>query len=70
MPPYLPDTPEIRGDMLDYYFAVERFDREVGEILISTDSEALVSHTPLEEMKESAQRLYDAHRDEIEATFS
>ena len=43
---------------------------EVGEILISADSEALVSHTPLEEMKERAQRLYDAHRDEIEATFS
>jgi len=33
VPPYLPDTPEIRSDMLDYYFEVERFDRELGEIL-------------------------------------
>jgi len=43
---------------------------EVGEILISTDSEAVVSHTPLDDMKGKAQRLYDAHRDEIEAAFS
>src|SRR5256885_5430331 len=33
VPPYLPDTPEVRGDMLDYYFAVQRFDRDVGEVL-------------------------------------
>jgi hypothetical protein len=43
---------------------------EVGEILINADAEAVVSHTPLDEMKEKAQRLYDAHRDEIEAAFS
>jgi len=43
---------------------------EVGEILISADSETAISHTPLDEMKERAQRLYDVHRDEIEATFS
>jgi arylsulfatase A-like enzyme len=29
----LPDTPEVRGDILDYYFAVERYDRDVGAIL-------------------------------------
>lgn len=33
VPPYLPDVPEVRRDMLDYYFEVQRFDREVGEIL-------------------------------------
>lgn len=33
VPPYLPDTPEIRGDLADYYVAVQRFDRDVGEIL-------------------------------------
>ena len=33
VPPFLPDTPEVRGDLLDYYVEVQRFDREVGEIL-------------------------------------
>ncbi len=33
VPPFLPDTSEIRGDLADYYFEVQRFDREVGEIL-------------------------------------
>src|SRR5918912_1449689 len=42
---------------------------EVGEILISADSEAVVSHTTLEEMRDEARRLYEAHRDEVEAAF-
>ncbi|MBA3438415.1 MAG: sulfatase [Pyrinomonadaceae bacterium] len=33
VPAFLPDTPEVRGDILDYYFEVQRFDREVGELL-------------------------------------
>jgi N-sulfoglucosamine sulfohydrolase len=33
VPPSLPDTPEVRSDLLDYYFEVQRFDRAVGEIL-------------------------------------
>jgi arylsulfatase A-like enzyme len=33
VPPDLPDCPEVRGDILDYYFAVQRFDRELGECL-------------------------------------
>ena len=33
VPPYWPDTPEIRSDILDYYYVVERFDRELGEML-------------------------------------
>lgn len=33
VPAFLPDTPEVRRDILDYYFEVERFDREVGEII-------------------------------------
>jgi len=33
LPPYFPDTPAVRGDMLDYYFEVQRFDSQVGEIL-------------------------------------
>ena len=33
VPRFLPDTPEVRQDLLDYYFEVERFDRELGQIL-------------------------------------
>jgi arylsulfatase A-like enzyme len=33
VPPYLPDTPEVRGDLLDYYAAVQRYDRDTGEAL-------------------------------------
>jgi N-sulfoglucosamine sulfohydrolase len=33
VPPVWPDTREVRSDILDYYFEVERFDREVGELL-------------------------------------
>lgn len=33
VPPSLPDTPEVRRDILDYYFAVQRFDRALGEQL-------------------------------------
>ncbi len=33
VPEFLPDEPEVRSDILDYYFEIERFDRELGEIL-------------------------------------
>lgn len=33
VPPYLPDTPEVRSDILDYYFEVQRFDRDIGAML-------------------------------------
>ena len=33
VPLFLPDTPEVRKDLLDYYFEIERFDREIGEML-------------------------------------
>jgi uncharacterized sulfatase len=33
VPAFLPDAPEVRSDILDYYFAVERYDRDTGEIL-------------------------------------
>jgi hypothetical protein len=41
----------------------------VGDICIHTVSGTVVSHTPLAEMKQAAQALYDVHRDAIEATF-
>lgn len=33
VPPFLPDTPEVRSDLLDYLFAVQRYDRDTGEML-------------------------------------
>ena len=33
VPPFLPDTPEIRADLLDYAVEVEWFDAQVGRIL-------------------------------------
>jgi N-sulfoglucosamine sulfohydrolase len=33
VPPFLPDMPEVRADLADYFFEVQRFDREVGEIV-------------------------------------
>ncbi|HET7695387.1 MAG TPA: sulfatase-like hydrolase/transferase [Vicinamibacterales bacterium] len=33
VPGYLPDTPIVRGDLLDYYLEVQRFDRDVARML-------------------------------------
>jgi N-sulfoglucosamine sulfohydrolase len=33
VPSYLPDTPEIRGDIADYYAAIQHFDGQVGELI-------------------------------------
>lgn len=33
LPPYYPDHKTVRSDICDYYFEVQRFDREVGELL-------------------------------------
>ncbi len=33
IPACFPDAPEVRGDIADYYFAVQRFDRETGELI-------------------------------------
>jgi N-sulfoglucosamine sulfohydrolase len=33
VPPYLPDSEIVRKDICDYYLEVQRFDREVGELL-------------------------------------
>lgn len=37
VPPFLPDTPEVRADIADYLFEVERFDRELGEIVAALE---------------------------------
>jgi N-sulfoglucosamine sulfohydrolase len=35
VPPYLPDTPEVRMDIVDYLAEVQRFDTELGEVMAS-----------------------------------
>jgi len=45
VPPFMPDTPEVRGDILDYYYAVQRYDREVGEILKLLEDEGRLRNT-------------------------
>lgn len=32
VPPFLPDAPEVRADLLDYYAETERYDRDIGAI--------------------------------------
>lgn len=33
VPGWLPDVPVVRNDILDYYLEIERFDRQLGEII-------------------------------------
>jgi len=33
VPPYLPDAPEVRSEVLDYYYEIEHFDRHLGRML-------------------------------------
>ncbi len=45
VPGFLPDVSCVRNDILDYYFEVERFDRECGNILESLQQEGLLENT-------------------------
>jgi arylsulfatase A-like enzyme len=45
VPPFLPDTPEVRADILDYYYEVQRFDRSLEEILQKLDAVGLAADT-------------------------
>lgn len=45
VPPWLPDTPEVRSDILDYYVEVQRFDSQVGELLRILDEKGLRDNT-------------------------
>lgn len=38
IPPYLPDVPEVRADILDYYYQIQEFDREVEKVLHLLDA--------------------------------
>jgi uncharacterized sulfatase len=45
VPPMLPDAPEVRGDILDYYFECERCDREFGEMLKIVEAAGKLDNT-------------------------
>ena len=45
VPPYLPDTPEVRSDILDYYVEVERFDTEVAGLLNQLEEAGKLGNT-------------------------
>jgi arylsulfatase A-like enzyme len=45
VPPYLPDTPEVRSDILDYYFAVQRFDHDLGQVLAAIEAAGRAPNT-------------------------
>ncbi len=45
VPPIWPDAAEVRSDILDYYFEVERFDREVGEMLKMLENSGRLDNT-------------------------
>jgi arylsulfatase A-like enzyme len=45
LPPYWPDTPEVRSDVLDYYFEVQRFDSQVGQILKALEASGRAANT-------------------------
>jgi hypothetical protein len=43
---------------------------QVGFVLVSTSSEAIVSHTPFDEIKQVGLKLYEANQDAIQTHFS
>jgi uncharacterized sulfatase len=45
VPPSLPDTPETRIDLADYYYEVERFDRKAGEVVEFIEAMGLLNDT-------------------------
>ncbi|MEQ8768260.1 MAG: sulfatase [Planctomycetota bacterium] len=45
VPEFYPDAREIRSDIADYYFEVERFDRDVGQALEELERRGLLENT-------------------------
>lgn len=45
VPPYLPDTHDVRVDMADYYAAIQVFDSEVGEIMQQLEESGQLDNT-------------------------
>ncbi|HET6442489.1 MAG TPA: sulfatase [Phycisphaerae bacterium] len=47
VPPSLPDAPEVRGDILDYYVEVEQFDSQVAGLVSALESAGRLDDTLL-----------------------
>ena len=45
VPPIVPDTREMRNDLADYLFEVQRFDRDVGAALAELEARGLLENT-------------------------
>ena len=45
VPPYLPDVPEVRSDICDYYLEIQDFDREVGEAVALLQASGQLENT-------------------------
>ncbi|MBM3734442.1 MAG: sulfatase [Acidobacteria bacterium] len=45
VPPYWPDTPGIRSDLLDYQAEVEWFDSQVGRVVAALEKRSLLNNT-------------------------
>lgn len=45
VPDFLPDTPEVRGDLADYAFEIEWFDRQLGAMLDTLSQRRLLDNT-------------------------
>ncbi len=45
VPGFLPDTPEVRSDILDYYYEVERLDRQSGDIIKMLEASGQLENT-------------------------
>ena len=45
VPPYLPDTDEVRGELAMYYDAIARFDSKLGDVLAALVKEKLSANT-------------------------
>jgi uncharacterized sulfatase len=45
VPPFLPDTPEVRSDILDYYFEIEWFDRHLSRMLLQLEKQGELENT-------------------------
>ena len=47
IPPFLPDTPEVRSDVADYLSEVERFDRDLGTLVRTLEDAGELDRTVL-----------------------
>lgn len=45
VPPPFPDVPEIRQDIAEYYAQIQRFDREVGELIARLEADGELENT-------------------------